>query len=145
MARFEEIIRLFSSTSTLLPITTWKLSVAAEDQALRTTYKRETLWISRASLDKEFISPAVEGLETLGVVHVVNQYAAVGSSVKCDTQRLKPFLTCSIPDLFTKKAPVLAPVSFSVGLLGNLPASSPVGRPPEPPLSENRPRLSPCS
>lgn len=36
------------------------------------TYEWEALWIPWAGLDQELVSPAVEGFETLGVIHVVD-------------------------------------------------------------------------
>jgi hypothetical protein len=90
MARFPEIMRLFSSTSILLPITTCGYPLvlgfhyAYRDS--RATHKWEVFRIARASLDQELVPPAVECLETLGVVHVVDQDTAVGSSVEGNAQ-----------------------------------------------------------
>lgn len=62
-------------------------------------YEGETLRVHRAGLDQEFVSPAVEGVETLGVVDVVDKYAAVGTTVESDTERLESLLTSGIPEL----------------------------------------------
>lgn len=63
------------------------------------THKRKALGISRGRLDEEFVAPAIQRLETLRVVDIVDQNAAISTSIESDTQRLKPFLACSIPDL----------------------------------------------
>ena len=49
------------------------------------TYKGEVLGISRAGLNQKFVSPAVQGIEALGVVDVVDEDAAISPSVKCHT------------------------------------------------------------
>lgn len=73
------------------------------------TYKRKVGWISRRSLDQKLVSPAVQGLETLGVVDVVHQDAAVGSSVECDAQRLESLLSGGIPELPKLSATISLP------------------------------------
>lgn len=70
-----------------------------EKQCGNNTYEWESLWVSWACLDQKLIPPAVESLKTLGVVHIVDQDTAVGSTVEGDSQRLEPFLACSIPNL----------------------------------------------
>jgi hypothetical protein len=70
-----------------------------DEKSSKGAYEWEVLRIPRACLDEEFVSPAVQGLETLGVVYVVYQNTAVGSPIECNTQRLKAFLTRSIPNL----------------------------------------------
>lgn len=80
MARFDEIIRLFSSTSILLPMTTYtgRISIGchwsddsslAQVRALRNTqiwtHKGKAFGVTRARLNQKLISPAVERLETL--------------------------------------------------------------------------------
>lgn len=47
--------------------------------------EREVLGIVRASLNEEFVAPAVEGLERLCAVHVIYKYAAIGSTVERDS------------------------------------------------------------
>lgn len=72
MARFDDIILLFSSTSILLPITTCRRQHSTTDPAYSGyTHKWKALRVSGASLDQELVSPAVEGFETFGVVDVV--------------------------------------------------------------------------
>lgn len=44
--------------------------------------KREVFGVMRACLDEELVPPAVEGLEALGTVDVVDEYAAVGTAIK---------------------------------------------------------------
>lgn len=46
------------------------------------TYEWERLGVHWASLDQELVSPAVQCVETLRVVHVVYEHAAVGAAVK---------------------------------------------------------------
>jgi len=52
-------------------------------------------------LDQKLVSPAVEGVETFGVVDVVDEHAAVGTTVESNTERLESFLTSGIPELAT--------------------------------------------
>lgn len=86
MALFEDIIRLFSSTSILLPNTTCTRDEQLGQAPTSSTHKREVLWISRTGLDQEFIPPAVEGVEALGVVDIVDQYTAVRAPVESHAQ-----------------------------------------------------------
>lgn len=62
-------------------------------------HEREVLGVSRAGLDQELISPAVQSFESVGCGHVKHQHAAVCSAVECHTQRLEPLLACRVPDL----------------------------------------------
>lgn len=48
------------------------------------TYKWETLRVTRAGLDEELVTPAVKCLETLRVIHIVDKNTAVGTSIECD-------------------------------------------------------------
>lgn len=50
------------------------------------SYEWEILRIPRAGLDEKLIPPAVESLETLGVIHVVHQDTAIGSTVERNPQ-----------------------------------------------------------
>ena len=61
--------------------------------------KREVLGIPGAGLDEEFVPPAVQGLERLGAVDVVNEDAAIRATVECDTEGLESLLACGIPQL----------------------------------------------
>jgi hypothetical protein len=90
--------RLLSSTSILLPITTCIKSVNAHDEGQR-AYKWKVLRIHGTGLDEKLVSPAVKSLETLGIVHIVDEYAAVSAPVESHTQRLETFLACCIPKL----------------------------------------------
>jgi len=56
-------------------------------------------WVTRAGLDKELISPAVQGLECVWNGHIIDKDTAVCSSVEGDSKALKPFLTSGIPYL----------------------------------------------
>ena len=62
-------------------------------------YKWEALRVHGASLDQELVPPAVECIKTLGVVDVVNEHAAVGAAVECDTERLEALLSGRVPEL----------------------------------------------
>jgi hypothetical protein len=62
-------------------------------------YKREALRIHGAGLDQELVSPAVEGVETLGVVYIVDEHTAVGTTIESNTERLESLLTSGIPEL----------------------------------------------
>lgn len=78
-------IRLFSSTSILLPRTTFALISSRVWICFADTYERETLWVAWARLYEELISPAVQSVETLRVIHIIYEHTAVGASVKSDT------------------------------------------------------------
>ena len=52
-----------------------------------------------ARLDEELISPAVESLERLGAVNVVDEYTAVRAVVEGNTQRLEALLPRRVPQL----------------------------------------------
>lgn len=95
-----DTVLLFSSTSTLFPSTTCDPSDMTSDQcAPDETYEWEALGIHGARLDQKLVSPAVQCLEALRVVDVVDQDTAVCSPVKGDTKRLKSLLTSSVPQL----------------------------------------------
>ena len=61
--------------------------------------KREVFGVPRAGLDKELVSPTVEGLERICVCDIKYKYTAVGSAIKRHSQTLEPFLPRRIPDL----------------------------------------------
>ena len=44
--------------------------------------KGKVVWVPGRGLDQEFVSPAVERIEALGVVDIVDEHAAVGAAVK---------------------------------------------------------------
>jgi hypothetical protein len=50
-------------------------------------------------LNQELVSPAVKGVETLGVVDIVDKHAAVGTTVESNAERLESLLASSIPEL----------------------------------------------
>lgn len=72
---------------------------------LRATNKWEVGRVPRRSLDEKFVSPAVQRLETLGIVHVVDQNAAISTSVERYAEGLETFLTGRIPELSQKSQP----------------------------------------
>lgn len=63
------------------------------------THEWETLGVHRAGLDQELVSPAVQGVERLGIVDVVDEHAAVGTTVESNPERLESLLTSGIPEL----------------------------------------------
>ena len=69
------------------------INLVAEDD------EGEVLRVMWASLDEELVPPAVESLERLGAVDVVDEYTAVRATVEGNTQRLEPLLACRIPEL----------------------------------------------
>lgn len=62
-------------------------------------YEGEALRVHRAGLDEELVSPAVKGIETLGVVDVVDEYTAVCTTVEGNTKRLESLLAGGVPEL----------------------------------------------
>jgi len=68
--------------------------------------KGKVVGITGTSLDKEFVSPAVQVLERLGYIDVEHQHAAVSPTIESHTETLKPFLTCGIPNLHGYKSVV---------------------------------------
>lgn len=50
-------------------------------------------------LHEELVPPAVEGLEALARVDVVDQYAAIGAAVERNAERLEALLAGSVPQL----------------------------------------------
>lgn len=94
-------MRLLSSTSILLPRTTCCIisqPVSSHGKALG-AYKGKALGVHGAGLDEEFVPPAVERVETLGVVDIVDENAAVGTTVESHTKRLEALLSCGVPEL----------------------------------------------
>lgn len=57
----------------------------------------EVLRIPWAGLDEELVPPTVQGLERLGAVDIINEYAAVCTAIERDTEGLEPFLTGGVP------------------------------------------------
>jgi hypothetical protein len=55
--------------------------------------------VAEHGLNQELVSPAVEGVETLGVVYIVDEHTAVGTTVESNTERLESLLTSGIPEL----------------------------------------------
>jgi hypothetical protein len=67
-------------------------------------HEGEVVRIAGSSLDQKFVSPRFQIFEGLGNIDVVNQNAAIGTSVESDAQRLEAFLTSSIPNLHGNEA-----------------------------------------
>jgi hypothetical protein len=63
------------------------------------TYEWEALRVHGASLHQKLVPPAVQCIETLRVVHVVHEHAAVGAAVEGNAQRLEALLAGRIPEL----------------------------------------------
>lgn len=77
---------LFSSTSILLPSTTYYISAQLlQILEVQFAHKREAVGVSWGSLDQELVSPAIKGIEALRVVDIVDQNAAVCASVERNT------------------------------------------------------------
>lgn len=62
-----------------------KLALAHLHIKTQPTYEREALWVHWAGLYQELVPPAVQSVETLGVIDVIYQNAAVGTSVEGNT------------------------------------------------------------
>ena len=84
--------------------------------------KWEALRVHRAGLHQELVPPAVQCVEALGVVDVVDEHAAVGATVEGHAQRLEALLSSGIPQLL-----IISLMSVSGGV-DHTPASSPAGR-----------------
>jgi len=56
----------------------------------------------RTRLDKELITPAVERLEGLCAVDVVNEDTAIRTTVEGDTERLEALLAGGVPELISR-------------------------------------------
>lgn len=63
------------------------------------TYEWKVFRISWAGLYQEFVPPAVQGIEALRVVNVVDKHTTVSAPVESDAERLKSLLTGCIPEL----------------------------------------------
>ena len=61
--------------------------------------EREVLRVSWAGLNEELVSPTIESLEGVGIRDIVDKYAAICSSIECNSKTLEAFLTCRVPDL----------------------------------------------
>mmetsp|Transcript_62 Transcript_62/g.103 ORF Transcript_62/g.103 Transcript_62/m.103 type:complete len:207 (-) Transcript_62:83-703(-) len=62
-------------------------------------HEREVVWVLRPSLYQELVAPVVQVVESLGIVHVIHQDAAVSSTVECYAKGLEAFLASRVPDL----------------------------------------------
>ena len=62
-------------------------------------HEREGFRVAWRGLNQKLVAPAVEGLEGLGAVDVVDQHAAVGAAVEGDAERLEAFLARGVPEL----------------------------------------------
>jgi len=47
------------------------------------SYEWKAVRISWRGLDQELVSPAIECIETFGIIDVVHKHAAVGPSIEC--------------------------------------------------------------
>lgn len=70
-------------------------------------HKRERVRVARRGLNQELVAPAIEGVEGFGVVDIEDEYAAVGTTVEGDTERLEAFLTGCVPELRVNTSLVL--------------------------------------
>lgn len=62
-------------------------------------HKGKVLGIPGVGEQQKLVSPESQGVETLGVVDVVDQHTAVCASVESQTEGLEPFLAGGVPDL----------------------------------------------
>lgn len=60
-------------------------------------HERKILWIPRAGLNQELVSPAVQSLKRFGTVDVINESTAVSATIECNAEGLKSFLPGGIP------------------------------------------------
>ena len=74
-----------------LPLVLFHINLIAQHD------KGEVLGVSGAGLDEELVPPAVQGLERLGTVDIVDKDAAVCTTVERDTEGLESFLPSGIP------------------------------------------------
>ena len=61
--------------------------------------KGEVLRVMWARLDQKLVPPTVQRLEGLQAVHIVDQHAAVCTTIESNTERLKALLTGGVPQL----------------------------------------------
>ena len=59
----------------------------------------EWLWVCWSCIFIESVSPSTQSIETLGICDVINQSAAISSTVEGVPKGLELFLPCSIPNL----------------------------------------------
>lgn len=50
-------------------------------------------------MNKKFVPPAVQSIEALRIVYVVDKYATVRAPVEGNPQRLEALLASSVPEL----------------------------------------------
>lgn len=63
------------------------LSLVLFDVNLVAQYNEgEVLGVMRAGLDEELVPPAIESFERLCAVHIIDEYAAVGTPVESHTE-----------------------------------------------------------
>ncbi len=91
-------MRLLSSTSILLPSTTLRFCKPADRvRSDYWTHKWEAFRVHGTGLHQKLVSPAIQGIEALRVVDIVDENAAVGAAIEGHTQRLEPLLTRRVP------------------------------------------------
>ena len=67
-------------------------------------YGLNTAVLQSTDLYQELISPVVQVLKGLLGVHIIDQHAAVCTSVEGHTKTLKPLLPCCVPDLCARQS-----------------------------------------
>ena len=86
--------------------------------------------IPKTCLNQKFISPSVQRLETLARVDVVDQDAAIGSSVERDAQGLESLLPGGIPELLSESQRRSAYFARCMSDILDVPALSRLGHQP---------------
>ena len=101
-----------------------------DDKSVRGSHEWKSFRVPGTGLDEEFIPPTIQSLKTLRVVHIVHENAAIGSTIKRHSKRLKSFLTSRIPNLQGRNTCYHTTASYflshanqgGTGTEGNLPA-----------------------
>ena len=65
--------------------------------------ERKVIWVAWTRLDEELISPAVQRPERVCRCHIIDQDAAVGTTVERYAERLETLLASCVPDLHRRK------------------------------------------
>ena len=79
------------------------LPLVCQVQFVANEHKGKVLWVFRAGLNEEVISPPVQVLEGLEVGEIKNEDASVRPAVEGYTEALIAFLSSSVPDLLREK------------------------------------------
>jgi hypothetical protein len=75
------------------------------------TYEWEALRVHGARLHQKLVPPAVQCVEALRIVDIVDEHAAVSTAVEGDAERLETLLAGRVPELRISAASLLPVVS----------------------------------